>query len=68
MLNGLVYDSAEVFRKMDIKEPVHRFNSPLHPGMMEKLQSGKARECKIKCVRSRKDDLRTLIFWKNTVL
>ncbi len=41
LLDGTIYDTAEVFRKMDIKNPVHGFHGPFHPGMMKQLQCGK---------------------------
>ena len=41
LLDGTIYDTTEVFRKMDIKNPVHGFHGPFHPGMMKQLQGGK---------------------------
>lgn len=41
LLNGSVYNTAEIFRVVNIQNPVHGFHRPFHPGMMEQLQRGK---------------------------
>ena len=41
LLNDSINNAAEIFRVVNIQNPVHRFHRPFHPGMMEQLQRGK---------------------------